>query len=77
MILGQDQPSYHDKTSMPLSKPARLVKDHRCPDCRERDMGATSAKYCLTTCPHQHEFTPTPNRFSILAELNQSTAETR
>ncbi|OAG23821.1 hypothetical protein CC77DRAFT_1017454, partial [Alternaria alternata] len=55
MILGQAQPSYHDKTSMP----ARPHKDYRCSDCRERDMGAISAKYCLTTCPHQHEFTST------------------
>jgi len=59
MILGQAQPIRNDRTSTQFSKPARPLKDGRCSDCRVRDTRAISAKYCLTTCPHEHDFTPT------------------
>lgn len=59
MILGQAQPIRHDKTSTRFSKPARPLKDGRRSDFRMRDTRAISAKYCLTTCPREHDFTST------------------
>ncbi|KAF1948061.1 hypothetical protein EJ02DRAFT_507822 [Clathrospora elynae] len=77
MTLGQTPIPYYDSLSSRLSKPVRPFKDNRCTDCRLRYSTTTPTRHCLETCPHQQDFAPTPNKFSILAELKSSPTETK
>ncbi|KAH7070293.1 hypothetical protein FB567DRAFT_217697 [Paraphoma chrysanthemicola] len=72
MVIGQAQPACRDGLSRAGSSPVRPLKDNRCASCRLLDPSTDPTKYCLTTCPHLSDFTPTPNPFGILTGLQQS-----
>ncbi|KAF2687122.1 hypothetical protein K458DRAFT_186085 [Lentithecium fluviatile CBS 122367] len=54
----------------------RPLKDNHCRDCQKLDAQAVS-ETCQEACIHRREFAPTPNRFSILAEPEQSPTQTK
>ncbi|KAF3051009.1 hypothetical protein E8E11_004259 [Didymella keratinophila] len=68
MVLKQPRTSCNNGLPIRRPSPARTLKNNRCFECQ---LG-TPPNTHYATCLHQNDFTPTPNRFSILAGLNPS-----
>ncbi|ORY14789.1 hypothetical protein BCR34DRAFT_212360 [Clohesyomyces aquaticus] len=78
MTHGQLPPiGYERSISGQRPPPIRTLKDVRCRDCQMKDPPANQSTIAREACLHKHEFAPSVNRFSILAELDQQASRTK